>query len=160
MTSTRQAPRRSSRDRHDPRRRAWRAVMVVASRTRALIDTALKDGLDLDIVTYDAMLHVFEAGDGGIRMTDLAEAVLFTRAGATSMVDRLVESGLAARIPDADDRRVTRAVLTPTGEQLFRRAAGVHNEVVAEAVTSHLDEDEAEAVARALERVSTFDVAG
>lgn len=134
--------------------------MVVANRTRVRIEQALKDELDVDLSTYDALLHTFEAGPSGLRMTDLAEHMLFTRAGVTSMVDRLVERGIAARVPDEDDRRVTLVRLTPNGEQLFRQAAAVHNAVVRESVTDHLDEDQASRIVEALEGVPSFDVLG
>ena len=131
--------------------------MEVTSRARAEIEAELKRELDLDLPTYDALLHVFEAGEGGIRMSDLATRVLVTRAGMTSMVDRLVERGLAARTADAEDRRVTLVVLTPAGEQLFRQAAGVHNAMVRRTVTEHLTDEQSTAIADALEATPIAD---
>lgn len=143
----------TSSARVDPRWRVWRGLLEVSSFVTQRIDEDLRDQVDIDIQTYDAMLHTKEAGDTGIRMTDLADRVLLSKAGLTALVDRLEHRGLLARQPGRRDRRVKRIVLTPAGWDLFRHAAAVHNATVEQWFHQHLDEDTARPIARALARV-------
>jgi MarR family transcriptional regulator, 2-MHQ and catechol-resistance regulon repressor len=137
----------------DARSRAWRGLLEVATFVTRRIDEDLRDQVGIDIQTYDALLHTKEAGDAGIRMTDLADRVLLTRAGLTALVDRLEDRGLLARQPGRDDRRVKRIVLTPAGRDLFRHAAAVHNTTVEHWFRQHLDEDTAQPIAQTLARI-------
>jgi hypothetical protein len=60
-------------NRVDARWRAWRSLLEVASFVTQRVDEDLRDQVGIDIQTYDAMLHTKEAGEAGIRMTDLAD---------------------------------------------------------------------------------------
>jgi MarR family transcriptional regulator, 2-MHQ and catechol-resistance regulon repressor len=137
----------------DARWRAWRGLLEVASFVTQRIDEDLRDQVGIDIQTYDAMLHTKEAGDTGIRMTDLADRVLLSKAGLTALVDRLEHRGLLARQPGREDRRVKRIVLTPAGWDLFRHAARVHNATVDRWFHQHLDENTAQPIAQVLTRI-------
>jgi DNA-binding MarR family transcriptional regulator len=137
----------------DARWRAWRSLLEVASFVTQRIDEDLRNQVGIDIQTYDAMLHAKEAGEAGIRMTDLADRVLLSKPGLTALVDRLEDRGLLARQPERHDRRVKRIVLTPAGWDLFRQAATVHNATVEQWFHQHLDENTAQPAAEALARV-------
>ena len=52
-------------------------------------------------------------------MGDLASALVISRGGLTKLVDRLVKAGLLERAYCATDRRVSYAVLTPSGREVF-----------------------------------------
>jgi MarR family transcriptional regulator, 2-MHQ and catechol-resistance regulon repressor len=143
----------TSSERGDARWRAWRGLLEVASFVTQRIDEDLRDQVGIDIQTYDAMLHTKEAGDTGIRMTDLADRVLLSKAGLTALVDRLEHRGLLARQPGREDRRVKRIVLTPAGWELFRQAARVHNTTVEQWFHQHLDENTAQPIAQTLARL-------
>lgn len=123
---------------------------------RAMLDDELRAQTDLDLQAYDALLHVFEGGGDGIRMTDLAREIVLSKAGLTSLVDRLQDRGLVRRVPDPTDRRVMRITLTHDGEQAFRAAAHVHLAGIHEHVTQHLTAEEAHAIAAAFERIRTI----
>jgi MarR family transcriptional regulator, 2-MHQ and catechol-resistance regulon repressor len=151
MPRARPAP--SSTERLDARSRAWRALLEVAFFVTQRIDEDLRDQLGIDIQTYDALLHTKEAGEAGIRMTDLANRVLLTKAGLTALVDRLEDRGLLARQPGRDDRRVKRIVLTPAGWELFRQATAVHNATEEQWFRQHLDEETAQPIAETLARI-------
>ncbi|MDX1675361.1 MAG: MarR family transcriptional regulator, partial [Longimicrobiales bacterium] len=105
-----------------------------------------------DLLHYDVMLHVSE-GEAGRRMTDLADVMVMSKSGLTSLVDRMEAEGLLARHPDPTDRRVTRIVLTAEGEKRFAEAARIHGQMVREVFVSHVDPAEAETIVEVLERV-------
>jgi len=135
------------------RRRAWRSIMVIHGTITPALDDELRAGTDLDLRTYDALLHVFEAREPGIRMTDLAQKVVLSKSGLTTLVDRLEERGLVTRFPDPDDRRAIRITLTELGVETFRNAARVHVAGIEEYFADRITEDEAETIAAVLERI-------
>jgi len=53
-------------------------------------------------------------------MGELSEALGVPLSTATRMVDWLVESGYARRLPDLEDRRIVRVALTDGGRQLYQ----------------------------------------
>jgi len=108
----------------------------------------------IDVQIYDVLLHTNEAGPEGIRMRDLAESVLISKSGLTSLVDRLEQRGLIGRAPDPADRRVTRIQLTPDGADVFRAAATAHVADIEELFASRLTADEARRIHRVLSRIS------
>lgn len=139
--------------REDARWRAWRGLLEVASFVTEQIDADLRDQVGIDIQTYDAMLHTKEAGDPGIRMTDLADRVLLSKPGLTALVDRLERRGWLARQPAREDRRVKRIVLTPAGWDMFRQAGRVHNATVERWFHAHVDDSTAQPIAETLARI-------
>ncbi len=136
------------------RRRAWRAIMVTHGRITPLLDDELRAGTDLDLQTYDALLHTYEAGRPGIRMSDLAQNVVLSKSGLTTLVDRLQERGLLQRIPDPHDRRVTRLTLTDRGIEIFKAAAKVHLAGIQRHFIDRLADEEAKVIAEVLERIN------
>ena len=143
---------RSGKAKPSIRGRAWRALLEVMQALIQTLDGQLQRGVDLTLQQYDVMLHVSE-GSGGRRMTELAEAVVLSKSGLTSLVDRMEVSGLLERRADPKDRRATRVVLTEKGETRFREAAALHREVVRRIFIRHLKEAEAEVITDVLERV-------
>lgn len=56
-----------------------------------------------------------------VRMSELADRLRIARRSATSVVDELVERGLAVREVDPDDRRAVLVAVAPDGAALLRR---------------------------------------
>jgi DNA-binding MarR family transcriptional regulator len=148
-----QGPHFSAADRTQIRRRAWRALMVLHGTLTPLLDAEMQQGTKLDLQTYDALLHAYEAGTGGIRMIDLARRVVLSKSGLTAAVDRLERQGWVKRVPDPKDRRATRITLTARGEAVFRRAAEVHVAGIEKHFASRLTDEEAAVIAGVLERI-------
>lgn len=131
---------------------AWRALFEVHGEAVQLLSEELKRGAGLDLLFYDVMLHISEGTDGR-RMTELAQAVVLSKSGFTSLVDRMERAGLIERQPDPDDRRAIRVVLTREGVRRFQEAAVLHRDVVHRIFTSVVTVDEARVILEALERV-------
>lgn len=132
--------------------RAWRSLLETH---RALIDRIeqeFKSHTPLELQQYDVMFHVSEVS-GGMRMSDLASAILLTKSGITSLVDRMEAAQLIERRPDPKDRRATRVHLTPTGEQALSEASRHHRQVVRRIWTSRMSEEEAAVIVDVLARV-------
>lgn len=131
---------------------AWRTLMETHRDLVRWLEEAFRSRVDLELQYYDVMLHTSE-GEDGRRMTDLADVVVMSKSGLTSLVDRMEGDGLLERRPDPEDRRVTRIVLTEAGEARFAEASALHREMVREVFTSHVSAEEAEMIRDVLERV-------
>ena len=127
--------------------------MESQSAVTSLLDEQLRNETDLDLQTYDALLHVYEAGAAGIRMTDLARRVVISKSGLTTMVDRLELRGWMKRIPDPEDRRAIRIVVTKLGGDVFRSAARIHVAGIERHFSALISDDEARVIAETLERM-------
>lgn len=138
----------------DPRLRAWRGAFVTTSLVAGALDEELRERTAIDLQVYDALLHVFEAGEEGIRMTDLARRIVMSKAGLTSLVDRLQARDLLQRRPDPADRRAHRIVLTEHGLATFLAAAKVHVDGIERWFGRHVTEDEADLLRRVFDRIA------
>ncbi len=65
-----------------------------------------------------ALRLIGQAGDDGLRLTDLAEGMTVSPAYITRLVDRLEANGFVQRGPDPGDRRALRVVLTARGTEV------------------------------------------
>ena len=74
----------------------------------------------------EVLLRIGRTPGQAVRMTQLAEMVLFTSGGFTKLADRMVAAGLIRREPCPGDRRSHLAVLTPEGRRVLDRALAVH----------------------------------
>lgn len=127
------------------------AVLTLMAR----FDEDFRAEVGIDLRTYDVLLHVFNAGESGIRMTNLARAVIITKTGLTSLIDRLEARSLVRRQPDRTDRRAFRITLTAEGERVFRAAARIHVAGIHDRMGQHLSDREARLVTEVFERVKS-----
>jgi DNA-binding MarR family transcriptional regulator len=139
----------------DPvRMAAWRAFLAAHARTTARLERELQAGEDLPLAWYDVMVQLSEGPSGGLRMQELADRVLLSQSGLTRLVDRMEAAGLVERHRCAEDGRGTLAVLTRAGLNRLRRAYPSHLAGVRDAFADLLSDEEAEVLARALQRVA------
>lgn len=56
---------------------------------------------------------------GELPMSEIGRMVYISKSNMTSLIDNLVENGLAERLPDKNDRRVINITLTKKGNELL-----------------------------------------
>jgi DNA-binding MarR family transcriptional regulator len=136
----------------DPRFAAFYGLLVVEWRISERLDAELQAeaGLSLNRLELLAHLHFKE---GRRRMSDLADALLLSRGGATRLVARAEEDGLVRREIPHDDRRATYAVLTDAGRELAERGLPVYMEIVQRLFQDFVSDEEAETLVRVWNRV-------
>lgn len=105
---------------------AWRAFVDASAAVMARTEADLVASHGLSSGEYGVLVRLSETPDGGTRMCDLADAMHLSPSGLTRRIDAMVRSGLVAREPSPDDRRVMLAVLTPKGRALLESAAPDH----------------------------------
>jgi DNA-binding MarR family transcriptional regulator len=92
---------------------------------------------------------------GGLRMGDLAEAVVHSRSGLTYQVTQLEKAGLVERAASPGDDRGVQVSLTAAGADRVAAAFPGHTEVVRAGIFDHLDPAELVALREPLERIVT-----
>ncbi len=128
---------------------------------RALI--AVPRALDADLVReqgmsmneYAVLMHLSEAPERRLRMSDLAAANSLSVSGMTRIVSRLESQGLVARERCATDARGWLAVLTDAGLDRLRRAWPTHVASVRRHVMDHLGEVDLPSLTAALRQFAT-----
>ena len=135
---------------------AWRLMLEVHQRLTTQMDLELREQHDLRLDWYDVLYQLASAG-GRMRMHELAEATLFSRADCTRIVDRMEVAGLVQRERAAEDGRGVYAVMTSDGSALFRKAARTHLEDIQRLFGANVTSEEVEVMTNALER--TLDAA-
>jgi DNA-binding MarR family transcriptional regulator len=88
--------------------------------TRALDRFMLPQLIDIGISMpqFKALIAVVGARDAGIPVTRLGSELRIGQPSASLIVDQLVESGYAERVPDPKDRRRVLVTATPRGIEL------------------------------------------
>jgi DNA-binding MarR family transcriptional regulator len=77
------------------------------------------DEEDLSPTQVNTMMRLFHGGESDI--SRIGELAGITNAGASQMVERLVQTGLVERKESTDDRRVKKLTLTEKGRRLIER---------------------------------------
>ena len=137
----------------DPRLAGWRSFLTAYSVITRQLDDELRDEAGLSLFEYSALLHLAEADDRRLRMSDLAQGIVLTRSGVTRLVDRLVRDGLVERGRCADDGRGSEARLTETGLERLREASKVHLRGIDDYYFAGVSAEDQAVVERAMESV-------
>ncbi|NEP84084.1 MAG: MarR family transcriptional regulator [Okeania sp. SIO3B3] len=81
---------------------------------------------NMPLTWYDVLVQLYHGPDKGMRLQDLAEAIVLSRSGLTRVLDKMEAEGLLERKPCHSDRRGMYAVLTPKGQALVEEVTPLH----------------------------------
>lgn len=138
----------------DDEMRLFRAFLAASSGITSRLDTLLKASSGLSLDDYDVLVHLSEADDHRLRMSELSDRLLHSRSRLTQRADRLAQRGFVIREKCDADARGTWAVLTPLGIAELEKAAPEHVEHVRSHLFDHLDRSEIPGLADLLERLA------
>ena len=116
-------------ERRPPTRRPvtlWSLLLVVHAGSGRRLEGELRAETGLADAWFEVLLRIGRTPGQAVRMTDLANQVLFSSGGFTKLADRMEQAGLIRREPCPDDRRAIFAVLTAEGRRVLDRALAVH----------------------------------
>jgi DNA-binding MarR family transcriptional regulator len=82
---------------------------------RKVFNEARFKGKPAQVYLLSKLRRAAKAGDGGMRVSELAAAFGVTASGVTQMVTSLERDGLVCRSMDTEDRRAVRVHLTKSG---------------------------------------------
>ncbi len=124
--------------------RAWYGNLQASLRSLDRISRELERRTGIPLAWYEVLIFLAKGGSERRQMSELAEALLITRGGATRIIARIEDAGLVRREIPPENRRVTYAVLTDAGRETAARVRPVHEELVRRWFTDALDEGDAE----------------
>ena len=133
--------------------RAWRPYLEASLRLETRLGEDLRAHVGLTLIDYHLLLLLSEAPQHRLRMSELAERMVFSRSRITYQVNSMTKRGLVVREPAPGDRRGYRAVLTATGLETLRRAAPGHAASVRKLFFGNINDDELLCVERIFTRL-------
>ncbi|MFF1451078.1 MarR family winged helix-turn-helix transcriptional regulator [Streptomyces sp. NPDC058274] len=127
-------------------------VMIVLPR---VIDTDMMREQRLPLSEYTTLMHLSEAPDRRMRMSELAAIANLSLSGMTRIVTRLENQGLIERARCDEDARGWNAVLTDAGLARLREAWPAHLASARRHVFDHLEGADLTQLIHALRRIAT-----
>ncbi|MHC1559025.1 MarR family winged helix-turn-helix transcriptional regulator [Actinomycetospora sp. C-140] len=122
---------------------AYFALVEVSALLQHGIEQQLREDGDLTFVRFQVLMRLDQAPTGRHRMTDLADAIVYSRSGLTYQVGLLEKAGLVTRGPSPDDERSVVVTITDAGRALIARVLPGHEEVVSGLLFEPLSRDDA-----------------
>lgn len=125
-----------------------------------LLHNALEDVFSMHFARYglsgpkfNALIHLYMAGDRGLIQSELGTKMLVSRANITGLIERLEKEDLVVRRNDPSDKRVFRVCLTNRAFALMHAFLPVHNDFMHK-VMSSLDSHEKELLISLLKKLN------
>ena len=134
--------------------RAYAALIASSTLLQRAVEANLREQADLTQVQFEILMNLANAGNSGIRMAQLADALIVSRSGLSYQVAQLEARGWITRQRSADDERGVVARITPNGERMRKRVFAGHTGVVRSAFLDVVEPGELSTLTAALERVA------
>ncbi|MHB1873609.1 MAG: MarR family winged helix-turn-helix transcriptional regulator [Streptosporangiaceae bacterium] len=122
--------------------RCWRLLLNACQSLFGAVDTQLLKDSGLPHGYYEVLVHLSEAPDRSLRMSQLAAASTFSKSRLSHAVARLEERGLVTRRDCPTDRRGQIAQLTDAGYAVLSTAAPGHVEQVRRSLIDALTDEQ------------------
>ena len=132
----------------------WRAIMRIVKVLPRNLDSDLIHGAGVSASDYTTLMHLSEAPNRELRMSDLASATGLSASRMTRLVDDLQSRSLVTKVASSTDARGNVARITARGMAKLRTAWPVHVASVRSLFLDHMDADEMKLVASAMSGVA------
>lgn len=136
-----------------PELSTWRSLMVATRLLLDELDRALNAESGISMADYGLLARLEDAGEDGLRMSDLANLAVFSRSRISHAVDRLEQDGWVERRSCPTDRRGSYAALTDTGRLKLEQARPVHDETIRTHLLSKLSPSQAKTLNEVTEQI-------
>ncbi|MEX2132530.1 MAG: MarR family transcriptional regulator [Acidimicrobiia bacterium] len=131
----------------------WRSYLVAARLLFEELDSRLDSSAGVSLPDYTLLARLRDAGEEGLRMSELAESAVFSRSRISHAISRLENQGWVERRSCPTDRRGSYAALTEAGAAKLAEAEPVHTEVIKEHMLGSIDVADAESFRRATDQI-------
>ncbi|GAA3276586.1 MarR family transcriptional regulator [Dactylosporangium vinaceum] len=133
---------------------AFFALMEVGSLLQYAVDEHLRADGDLSWVQFQILARLaLNAPEGRLRMTDLADGVVYSRSGLTYQAGLLDKRGLITRAPSPDDERSVIVTVTDAGRALVAKVLPGHVEQLQRLLFAPMGGDDLDVLGEVLGRV-------
>ena len=131
----------------------WSSYLMAARLLFEELDRRLDSSAGLSLPDYTLLARLRDAGDNGLRMSELADSAVFSRSRISHAITRLENQGWVERRSCPTDRRGSFAVLTDSGKDKLAEAEPVHSEVIKEHMLSSIDVADAASFRRVTDQI-------
>jgi len=132
---------------------AYLSLIEVTSLLRHTVEQQLRDAGDLSYVQFQLLARLGESPQGSLRMTELADGVVYSRSGLTYQAQLLEQRGLVSRAASVDDERGVTVTVTTAGRDVLARVFPGHIEALNQLFFATLSSADVDALADVLGRV-------
>jgi DNA-binding MarR family transcriptional regulator len=132
--------------------KAWRSYIMTVRRMFEALESDLSPH-NLSNSDYEVLVHISEAPERRIRMTDLAEIAMLSKSRLSHRMKVMEREGWVKREACKEDRRGSWAVMTEKGWKTLVKAAPDHTESIRNRFIDHLTVKDQEDLARIFDRV-------
>jgi DNA-binding MarR family transcriptional regulator len=129
----------------------WDLIVGLTRKVNKEADKALEQ-IGLSYFEFKVMCALDE--EGKVPMSRVAEKYMLTKAGLTSIIDRLEEKNLVKRVRSEEDRRVIYVELTDKGREKLAESRKVFQEVLANFMRK-ISEDEIKELEKIFNKLSS-----
>jgi DNA-binding MarR family transcriptional regulator len=129
------------------------ALMEVSSLLQYAVDEHLRADGDLSYVQFEILARLVNTPEGRLRMTDLADGVVYSRSGLTYQAGLLEKRGLITRSPSPDDERSVMVTVTDAGRDLIAHVLPGHVGTVRQLLFEPMTGKDLTALSSVLDRV-------
>ena len=144
----------SDLDLEETQLRAYFGLMDVAGLLRHKVEQQLREAAGLTYVQFKVLARLgLDSPTGSLRMTELADEVVYSRSGLTYQAGEMEKAGWVERGPSPDDDRGVTVTITDAGRELLAQALPGHVEVLRDLLFAALTNDEVRTLAALLEPV-------
>jgi DNA-binding MarR family transcriptional regulator len=126
---------------------AYFALIEVSSLLRHTVEQQLQEAGGLSYVQFQLLATLGDAPGGSLRMTELADGVVYSRSGLTYQAGLLEKAGLVTRAPSPDDERGVTVTIGDAGRDVLARVFPGHIRVVRQLLIDPLDRDDVDTLA-------------
>lgn len=130
----------------DRQQQVWRAWLEVSAALPAALHQQLQGESTLSLQDFEVLVHLTEAPDGRLRVTDLARALKWERSRLSHHIKRMEARGLVERLGCESDRRGAFVLATRHGRAAIEAAAPGHAATVRELFFEPLSDADLEAL--------------
>ncbi len=114
----------------------WDRLGALHTRVEQELAKALQQHHSIGLSEYRALARLAEAGEGELRMQELADLIGLNQSSVSRLASRLESSGLTRRDLCPDDRRGVYSVITEEGRKLQKKARPTYDDALRAALDS------------------------
>lgn len=131
----------------------WRSYLMAARLLFEELDRRLDGTAGISLPDYTLLARLRDAGEDGLRMSELAESAVFSRSRISHAISRLESQGWVERRSCPTDRRGSYAALTEEGTAKLEEAEPVHSEVIKEHMLGSIGTVDADSFRRVTDQI-------
>ncbi|WP_084297888.1 MarR family winged helix-turn-helix transcriptional regulator [Actinoplanes friuliensis] len=132
---------------------AYLALKDVSSLLEHAVEQQLRVDGGLSGPQFQILARLSAAPERRLRMTDVADSMVYSRSGLTYQAGQLEKAGLIKRTPGEDDERSIIVTLTPAGQARLDQVLPGHIEVVQSLLLTSLSRRDITTITEILGRV-------